>query len=86
MNHRCENPHAQPKGKMNTGHSTTIFIDGNELALWKDLSMIFKFLDGVWLLGGVNHPANLDNGLVMCGFNETDSIIGWKQVRLLFSS
>src|SRR5262245_9276118 len=69
--------HAQPKGKLNTGHGITA-IDCGELALREDPSVIFKFFERVGSLGGVNQPANLDNGLVVPGLNETDSIVGWK--------
>src|SRR5262249_50749535 len=67
--------HAQPKSKMNTGHRIAI-IDGSELALREDLSVIFEFLERVGLLGGVNQLAKLDNGLVVHRFDETDSIVG----------
>ena len=69
--------HAQAKSKMNTGHGIAA-IDGCELALREDLAVIFEFFEGVGFLGGVNQLANLDNGLVIQRFNETDSIVGWK--------
>src|SRR5262249_50234539 len=72
-----EIPHAQPKRKMNTRHRIAL-IDGNELTLREDLLVIFEFCERVGLLGGVNQLANLDNGLVVRTFNETDSILGWK--------
>jgi hypothetical protein len=69
--------HAQPKGKMNTGNGIAA-IDGSELALREDLSVILEFFERVGFLGGVNQPANLNNGLVIPRLNETDSIVGWK--------
>src|SRR4051812_2082350 len=75
--------HAQPKRKVNTGHCITMVVNGNELSLREDLAMLFKFFDSVGLLGRVNEPANLDNRLVMRGFHEADSIVGWKHPRLL---
>jgi hypothetical protein len=69
--------HAQPKGKMNTGHGI-VAIDCSELALREDLPVIFEFFEGVGFFGGVNQLANLDNGLVVHRFDETDSIVGWK--------
>jgi hypothetical protein len=69
--------HAQPKGKMNTGHGIA-GIDCCELAPREDLSVILEFFECVGFLGGVNQLANLDNGLVVQGLNETDSIVGWK--------
>jgi hypothetical protein len=69
--------HAQPKSKMNTGHGIAA-IDCRKLALREDLSVIVEFFERVGFLGGVNQLANLDNGLVVQRFNETDSIVGWK--------
>ena len=69
--------HAQPKSKMNTGHRIAI-IDGSELPLREDLSMIVELFGGVRFLGGVNQLANLDNGLIVRRFNEPDSVVGWK--------
>ena len=69
--------HAQPKSKMNTGHRIAA-IDCSELTLREDLAVIFEFFERVGFLGGVNQPANLDNGLIIQRFNETDSIVGWK--------
>lgn len=43
--------------------------------------MIFEFVESVGILSGVNQLANLDDGLVIGGFHETDSIIGWKHGR-----
>jgi hypothetical protein len=62
---------------MNTGHGIAA-IDCSELALREDLSVIFELFERVGFLGGVNQLANVDDGLVVHGFNETDSIIGWK--------
>src|SRR5262245_7786558 len=69
--------HAQPKSKMNAGHRIAI-IGCNELTLREDLSVVLEFFEGVGFLGGVNQLAYLDNGLVVQGFNETDSIVGRK--------
>jgi len=69
--------HAQPKSKMNTGHGVAV-IDCSKLALREDLAVIFEFFEGVGFLSGVNQLANLDNGMVIQRFNETDSIVGAK--------
>jgi hypothetical protein len=68
--------HTYPKSKMDAGHGIAA-IDGCELALREDLSVIVEFFDRVGFLGGVNQPANLDYGLVVERFNETNSVIGW---------
>src|SRR5436309_2822149 len=70
--------HAEPQGEMDAGDGITIAVDDSELALGKNLSMIFEFLDRVGLFGGVNSPANLDNGSVIRGFHETSAIVGWE--------
>jgi hypothetical protein len=62
---------------MNAGHRI-VAIDCCELAPREDLSVILEFFERIGLLGGVNQFANLDNGLVIQRFNETDSIVGWK--------
>src|SRR5262245_28527785 len=69
--------HAQPKSKMHTGHCMAI-MDGNKLPLREELSVSFELFERVGILGGINQPANLDYGLVVQRFNETDSIVGWK--------
>jgi hypothetical protein len=75
--------HAQPQGKVNTGNRITDLINRNKLALWKDLPMIFKFFNGVRLLGRINQFANCDDSLVMRAFSQADSIVDWKHVGLL---
>jgi hypothetical protein len=77
--------HAEPKGEMDAGDGVTIAVDDSELALGKNLSMIFELLDSVGLLGGVNPPANLDNGPVIRGFHEPDAIVGWEHGSLTVS-
>jgi hypothetical protein len=62
---------------MNTGHGVAV-VDCSELALREDLAVIFEFFEGVGFLSGVNQLANLDNGLVIQRFNETDSIVSAK--------
>src|SRR5262245_52683236 len=69
--------HAQPKRKMHTGHRIAV-INGNELTLREDLAVRFEFFERVRFLGGVNELANLDNGCVVQGFHETNSVVGWK--------
>jgi hypothetical protein len=69
--------HAQPQGEMNAGHRVAL-IDGGELTPREDLSVIFEFFVRVGFLGGVYQLANLDNGRVVRGFDETDTVVGWK--------
>src|SRR5215831_260320 len=53
-------------------------VNGDKLTLRKDLPMIFQFFNRVGLLRGVNHLANLDDGIVVRGGDETDLIVGRK--------
>jgi hypothetical protein len=69
--------HAQPERKMHARHGIAL-IDGNELTLRENPAVIFEFFERVGLLGGVNEPANLDDGFVVQGFNQADSIVGGK--------
>jgi hypothetical protein len=76
---------AQSQGEVDSGHCTRIVSNGNELTLREDLSVIFEFFERVGLLGEVNQPANVDDGLVIRGGDETYSIIGWQHERLSIS-
>jgi hypothetical protein len=75
--------HAQAEREMNAGHGIIIDVNGHKLSLRKDLSMIFEFVERVRILGGVNELANLDDGLVIRAFHESDSIVGRKHKRLM---
>src|SRR5262245_41425653 len=72
---------AQSQGEVDSSHCIMSFVNGSELTLGEDLSVIFEFVDRVGDLRGVYQLANLDDGLVVRGGDQTDFIIGWKHRR-----
>ena len=50
--------HAQPKGKVDSGHRIKVGVDCDELTLWENSTMIFEFFERVGFLGRVNPFAN----------------------------
>ncbi|MGH2550450.1 MAG: hypothetical protein ACRDHN_13735, partial [Thermomicrobiales bacterium] len=70
--------HSEPKREVDSGYFITIAFDRHELALRKNLSMIFQLFEGVGLLRGINQPANLNDRLVIRRNQAANSVIGWK--------
>jgi hypothetical protein len=54
---------AQSQGEVDSSHCIMSFVNGNELTLREDLSVIFEFVERVGDLCGVYQLANLDDGL-----------------------
>ena len=66
---------------MDSSHCIMGFFNGNELTLGEDLSVIFEFVERVGDLRGVYQLANLDDGLLVRGGDQTNFIVGWKHRR-----
>jgi hypothetical protein len=74
--------HAQPQGKVNAGDRLLCLVNDNELPLRKNLAVILEFFGRVGFLGGIDHFANFNDGLIVRGIEVADSIVGRKVRRL----
>jgi hypothetical protein len=75
--------HAEPKREVHARYRFGVNLVGNELTLPEHPAMVFEFLSGVRRLRWIDQPANLDDRLEIRGFQEADTIVGWKHKNYL---